>query len=96
MEIKGQEEKRLDNHNFILNFLVRSQDLTDELSESMKATMSQFLDTVRKDVNRLGFVDDGYIPQSDIYQVQINNLRKCIVDLEHCVNITLSGRKTVQ
>lgn len=96
MELSDQDEIRLHNQQYILKFLLRTAHLEDELAESMKATISQFLHTIRKDVTMIALANEGCIREADIYELQIKNLRQCIVDLEQCLKRTLTGSTILQ
>lgn len=96
MEVIAQDTARLENHNFILKFLLRTAHLEDELAASIKATISQFLHMMRKDVTAIAMIHEGCIAESDIYELQINNLRQCIVDLEQCLQRMLTARGSIQ
>lgn len=96
MEASTQEEFRQSNQVFLLEFMTRTAHLEDELAESMKATMSQFLCSVRKDITVIASENDGMISEPDIYQGQIDALRRCIIDLEQCLQRCLTRSVTVQ
>lgn len=91
MELKGQDEIRQYNQNFILVFLLRTAHLEDELAECMKATISQFMHLIREEINEQPKLKEGFITEADLYTLQINSLRECIISLEECLKLILTG-----
>ena len=89
MEASTQEEFRKSNHAYLQGFLIRTEHLEDELAESMKAVISQFIHCVRVQVDRVAY--ENMICEPDIYELQINSLRQCIIDLDECLNRCLKG-----
>lgn len=96
MEFTDQEQIRKYNQNYILEFLHITANIEDSLAESIKATITQFVQTIRKDVTVIAMATEGYIAKTDIFELQINSLRRCIVDLEQCLNRNSKGSLTIQ
>ena len=79
----------------ILQFIERTTNGEDSLAESIKATIAQFISLTLKNVEPIASAHVGMISMVDILEAQIKSLRKCIIDLEFCLNPE-SLEKTVQ
>ena len=77
-------------HQIIQGYLTRTQDESDYIANALKATISQFLvNTHTRLIKRAG--DDDMVSSKDVIEAQIEELRKCIVDLELYLNRIESG-----
>lgn len=70
------------NHQYIAEFLERTADPEDEISGSLKATITQFIMNFRLQMKRRAKQrNEGWISPEDIIDSQIDELRRCVIDL---------------
>lgn len=96
MDEKDKEEVEISNHKFILKFLLASEVYENVVADSLKATIAQFLQKTLAEVCDHSRSGNEEFTLCDFLQVQVDNLRRCIVDLEQCRNIILDDGGTVQ
>lgn len=72
-------------HDFIASFLDETCDDTGAVTASIKGTICQFIQTTRSDICRLARKNGGWVTNEQILQTQIDNLRRCVVDLQRCL-----------
>ena len=93
MRLKKTDKEQ---HEFILNFL-QSTPVNEQcdISRSIKATISQFINNFGVELMRFAKIKDGSADLScsnvEILQAQINVLRECIIDLEEVKNVLVNG-----
>jgi hypothetical protein len=89
------------SHDFLQHFLDETKDYTDEISGIIKATMCQFLQNTRYSLylqaeqngERNG---DQWVSRKQIIDIQIEHLRKCIIDLQKVLYNRSIGKETLQ
>ena len=74
------------NHNYILEFLINTQNDKSDISGSVKCTIAQFLQHLRQEINTIGWENDNIITSKQLVESQIKVLRQCIVDLQKVLN----------
>lgn len=77
----NQEEWKQETHNILSKFLAETADNTDDITASVKCTMVQFIMNTRRALNIVSKINGGYVTPADIIEAQIQELRRCIVDL---------------
>lgn len=70
-----------DNRERILKFIKEAEEHQDDLSGSVIATMTQFIMNMRINLSRKG-KDRGWVTPFEIIDSQVEELRRCIIDLE--------------
>ncbi len=70
-----------DNRAKIYKFLQQAETHGDDLSGSVIATMTQFIMNLRLTISRKGH-DRGWVTPCEIIEAQVEELRRCIIDLE--------------
>ncbi len=70
-----------DNRARIYKFLADAETHGDDLSGSVIATITQFIMNLRLTISRKGH-DRGWVTPYEIIDSQVEELRRCIVDLE--------------
>lgn len=83
------------NCDFLLRFLKGTRDIEDDLAETIISVMCQHLGLSVFSVKEL-HDKKGYVTRTENFELQIKSLRKCIVDLEECLNFTLSRKDKLQ
>lgn len=90
-KFSSSEEFDKQTHNFISEFLELSKDPRNEIASHIKATIAQFLSNTRL-VLREKFEIKKQITPLDLIDVQIQELRRCVVDLEKCkISLNVKG-----
>lgn len=70
------------HHQYIAEFLERTADPEDEISGSLKATITQFIMNFRMQIKRKAKQrNEGWLSPEDIIDSQIDELRRCVIDL---------------
>ena len=73
----------LQNHQCIAEFLESTENSECDISCSVKATIAQFLLNFRLGINkRAKSLGQDWLYPSDVIDIQIRELRRCIIDLE--------------
>jgi hypothetical protein len=80
------DEWKKSNHDYIQNFLTGTLKDTGDITGSVKATIAQFLSSVRVQFNAIANEQEGKLSREDILQTQIDQLRNCIIDLQSILN----------
>jgi hypothetical protein len=76
-----------ENHDFIMDFLNQTEADTQDLTLSIKATICQFLQNTRYGLHLCAKQNGGqWVSRKQVIEVQIEQLRRCIVDLQKCLN----------
>ena len=76
-----EKEFKQNNHNVLMEFLTNTTPNSDELSDSIKCILSQFVLNMRTGV-RLATNLNGLISSAELVDIQQKELRRCVVDLE--------------
>jgi hypothetical protein len=77
------KEFDLKNHECIAEFLENTQRSECDISGSVKATIAQFLMNFRIEINRrASALGQNWLSPIDIIDSQVNELRRCVIDLE--------------
>ena len=75
------------NHDFIMNFLLETEENKDDVTRSIKATLRQFLQNTRCGLQLCAKQNGGeWVTRKQGIEVQIEQLRRCVVDLQKCLN----------
>lgn len=86
-ESMTHEEWAKENHDFILHFLTETEENQEDLTLSIKATICQFLQNTRYGLYLCSKKNGGeWVSRKQVIEVQIEQLRRCIVDLQKCLN----------
>ena len=76
-----------ENHDFIMDFLNQTEENQEDLTKSIKATICQFLQNTRYGLYLCAKQNGGeWVTRKQVIDVQIEQLRRCIVDLQKCLN----------
>lgn len=76
-----------ENHEFLMHFLNETSANEEDVTASVKATIVQFLANTRHGLSRCAKNNGGtWVNREQIIEVQIEQLRRCIVDLQQCLN----------
>ncbi len=70
------------NHEFLADFVKNTKDDYGNISTGVIATIVQFLMNLRVEFNIIADENDGTISKRDLINIQIKELRQCIVDLQ--------------
>lgn len=82
----ANEQMHKDSHDLIMDFLESTKDCHN-MSGTIKVTMCQFLTNVRKGLAKCAEENGGeWISSQQLIMVQIEVLRRCIVDLDKILN----------
>jgi len=81
MTHKSQMDFDQDNRAKIIEFIKDAEKHQDDLSGSVIATMTQFVMNLRLNISRKG-QSRGWLSPEEIIESQVEELRRCIVDLE--------------
>lgn len=76
------DEWRKANHQYIEQFLNQTQDDKSDITGTVKATIAQFLQNVKRQFNLIAEANQGILTREDLIQSQIDQLRVCIIDLQ--------------
>lgn len=81
--MKGQDHKEFDTENrrILREFISDAEKHGDDLSGSTLATIAQFIMNLRLNIGRKGHAR-GWVTPDEIIDSQIEELRRCIVDLQ--------------
>ena len=90
--MKGHDQKEFDarNREIIAQFLYDAQKHGDDLSGSVIATMTQFIMNLRINIGNKGRTRQWVTPE-EIINAQVEELRRCIIDLEAYKNRLTKG-----
>lgn len=81
------EEWTKENHDFIMDFLNQTNGNYEDVTMSVKATVCQFLQNVRHGLHLCTEKNGGqWVTRKQIIETQIEELRRCIIDLNRCLN----------
>jgi hypothetical protein len=80
------EEWRKANHDYLQKFLTNTAGDDSDITGSVKATMAQFLQSVKRQFNLIAIANDGVLTTEELIQSQIDQLRVCIIDLQAILN----------
>ena len=82
-----QEQWIKENHDFIMEFLEQTKENREDVTASVKATVCQFLQNTRYGLGLAARKNGAeWVTRTQIIEVQIQELRRCIVDLQNCLN----------
>lgn len=82
-----KEEWIQQNHDCIMEFLIETERNIEDVTASIKATVCQFLQNTRYELYRCSQKNgDCWVSRKQIIEVQVAQLRNCIVDLQRCLN----------
>jgi hypothetical protein len=77
------KEFDLKNHECIAEFLENTEHSECDISGSVKATIAQFLMNFCIEINRrASALGQNWLSPIDIIDSQVNELRRCVIDLE--------------
>lgn len=81
--MKDMSHKEFDEQNraTIAKFLYQAQEHGDDVSGSVIATMTQFIMNMKLNISRKGHAR-GWVTSTEIIDSQVEELRRCIIDLE--------------
>jgi hypothetical protein len=100
--VKRKEEhpnialSRKHRHEFLQEFLSDTDKLDDEIAECLKATLLQFLYRTRSDLAQKTKIGVDCISADELLNLQIKNLRDCIIDLERWSSSMNSAQGALQ
>ena len=86
----NQKEFKQSNHDVLAEFVEQTKPNDDELSDTIKCIISQFLLNVRRSV-RTASKSKGWISSLELIDIQQTELRRCIIDLETQKNFLTKG-----
>ena len=88
------KEWNQENHDFIMKFLLTTENHFDNITGSMKAIICQFLHNTRRGLALIAKKNGlDSISNKQLIEIQIKELRRCIVDLQTCFN---NDKDTIQ
>jgi hypothetical protein len=85
-----EQQFRIRNHEIIQGFMKECAKRDDDISGSVQATIAQFLLNVRHELH-IRAKGQTWVSNLDIVEAQIQELRRCIVDLEQCKETITKG-----
>lgn len=85
-----EQKYRKRNHDIIKGFMKECAKRDDEVSGSVQATIAQFLLNVRHEL-QIRASGTSMVSNLDIVEAQIQELRRCILDLEQCKEFITKG-----
>lgn len=90
--MKASQYKDFDNINreTILKFIAQSEQHDDDISGSVLATIAQFIMNTRLNIGRKGS-ERQWLTPVEIIESQVEELRRCIIDLEAYKNRLTKG-----
>lgn len=80
------EEWDKENHDYLMKFLQETKGDTGDITGSMKTIIVQFISSVKRTLSRLGAQQNGIVSKEQIIGAQIDELRQCVIDLQHILN----------
>ena len=78
-------------HEFIQKFMDYTKDDKSFITGTTKMIIAQFIANVRRELSEL----DEYIPAQQVTEVQLAELRQCIIDLTEVSNRAQNGDKNL-
>jgi hypothetical protein len=75
------EEWKHENHKISANFLDETKEDLGDITASVKATIVQFIVNTKRGLYLIAKNNGGYVNTADIIEIQIQELRRCIIDL---------------
>jgi len=88
----NQKEFKQSNHDVLAEFIEKTTPNDDELSDTIKCILSQFLMNVRISV-RTASKSKGWISSLELIDIQQKELRRCVIDLETQKDFITKGVK---
>ncbi len=85
-----EQHFRKRNHDIIKGFMKECAKRDDDVSGSVQATLAQFLLNVRHEL-QIRASGTSMVSNLDIVEAQIQELRRCILDLEQCKEFITKG-----
>lgn len=76
-----QKDFDRENRQVIAKFIAEAEFHQDDVSGSAIATITQFIMNLRLNISRKGH-DRGWLTPEEIIESQVEELRRCVVDLE--------------
>ncbi len=80
------EEWLKENHQYLENFVKGTEHDHGDMTGCVKVTLVQFLKNLKRNFNITASEHDGYLTREQLIQCQIEELRRCIVDLQGLLN----------
>ena len=76
------------NHAYLHKFITGTEEDESDITGTVKATMAQFLQRVKRQFNMIAIASDNeeILTTEDLIQTQIDQLRVCIIDLQDILN----------
>lgn len=88
-----QEKYENDNQEYIERFLEYTKHRNCVISESVKATIVEFLARLKENLYDIGLKNKETIGYDELIQCQIDQLRACVIDLQTVLNSLKTARQ---
>lgn len=76
-----QDEFRKETHNILARFVEETKEDESDITGSVKATVVQFIMNTKRALNIMSKINGGYVTPADIIEAQVQELRRCVIDL---------------
>ncbi len=76
------EEWNRQTHDYLADFIKDTETDYGDMTNSVKATIAQFLMNAKRNFNIVASKHDGYLTSDELINCQIESLRRCIIDLQ--------------
>ena len=86
----NQKEFKQTNHDVLAEFIEQTKPNDDDLSDTIKCIIAQFLINVRISVRKAS-KSKGWISSAELVDIQQTELRRCVIDLETQKNFLTKG-----
>jgi hypothetical protein len=85
-------DARLEAQRFLLAFMTSTTPGDNDIADSIKCIMTQFVGCVMREITEIA---EDYISAKILTQIEIKQLRKCVIDLEACM-VKFNNKDSVQ
>ena len=91
-----RDEYNQQSHDIIMDFMNSTKDDKNDMTNSTKAIIAQFIVSTRRGFNLCAELNgEPYISAKKLTEVQIQELRRCIVNLQENLN-RLDNKEVIQ
>ncbi len=91
-----RDESNQHSHDIIMDFMESTKDDKNDMSNSTKAIIAQFLVSSRRGFNLCAQLNgEPYISAKQVTEVQLQELRRCIIDLQSVLN-RMDNKEVIQ
>lgn len=76
------DEWNAQNHKYLADFVKDTEVDHGDMTGIVKATIVQFLMNLKRNFNLTASKSQGYLTREELIECQIEELRRCIIDLQ--------------